>query len=379
MKIKFLLIFLGIISLLGLGLAAWIYLSAQAEITKYTQQRVELEKQNTFLAKKLETIQKETRHWREKSEAITSALNRLGKEHVLLQSQYNTLLKTKDYLFQEYKSLREQSQRLKELYSEQKVKPLADTTDEFLASLLEEKATLQVEIENLKDQIKHLEEQTQPSEEKLSQLEREKWALEKKLSDFEKVSDVLSSDLLQEKKKRGALEQDLAKTEGQLRNVALERDKLGDQLDKMKLALEQRLAELEKTKQVLEGAVAGARQVARKAKPTAIQLSPIVVKAEQQAPAQAPRLSRAQVKEQLLEKETFELTGRVITVNSRHRFVVVDIGRDDGVKKGMNFAVYRKGEKVGKIEVIETRKNIAACDIKEMSARSLKVNDTIGR
>jgi hypothetical protein len=146
----------------------------------------------------------------------------------------------------------------------------------------------------------------------------------------------------------------------------------------MKLALEQRLAELEKTRQVLEGAVAGARQVARKTKPASIQLSPIVVKAEQQVPAEtfeAAKLSRPEV----LEEETFELRGRVITVNSRHKFVVVDIGRDDGVKKGMNFAVYRKGKEVGKIEVIETRKNIAACDIKEMSARSLKVNDTIGR
>ena len=135
---------------------------------------------------------------------------------------------------------------------------------------------------------------------------------------------------------------------------------------------------MEKTKQVLEGAVAGAKQVARKTKPFAIQLSPIVVKAEQQAPVEtfeAPKLSRPEV----LEKESFELTGQVITVNSRHRFVVIDIGRDDGVKKGMNFAVYRKGEKVGKIEVIETRKNIAACDIREMSARSLRVNDSVSR
>jgi chromosome segregation ATPase len=378
MKIKFLLVFLGIISLLGLGLAAWMYLSAQTEFTKYSRKRAELEKENTFLAKKLETTQKETYHWRGKSEAITLTLNKLGKEHVLLQNQYNALLEAKDYLFQENKGLSEQLERLTEVYSEQEVKPLADTTDEFLASLLEEKATLQVEIENLKGQIKQLEEQGRPSEEKLSLLEKEKWALEKKLSDFEKVSDLLSSDLLQEKKKRDALEKDLAKTESQLREIVLEKDNLGDQLDKMKLALEQRLAELEKTRQVLEGAVAGARQVARKTKPASIQLSPIVVKAEQQVPAEtfeAAKLSRPEV----LEEETFELRGRVITVNSRHKFVVVDIGRDDGVKKGMNFAVYRKGKEVGKIEVIETRKNIAACDIKEMSARSLKVNDTIGR
>lgn len=378
MKIKFLLVFLGIISLLGLGLAAWIYLSAQAEITKSTQEQARLKKENSSFQKKLEDTQKETRHWQEKSEAITAALNRLGKEHVLLQSQYGTLLKARDFLTQENKNLSTQLEKLKEVYSEPKVKLVSDATDEFLASLLEEKANLQVEAENLKEQIKQLEEQGRPSEERLSLLEKEKWALEKKLSDFEKVSDLLSNDLLQEKKKRSALEEDLAKTENQLRSIALERDKLGDQLDKVKQALEQRLAELEKTKQVLEGAVAGAKQVAGKAKPVAIQLSPIVVKAEQEAPAETfevTKLSRPEV----LEKETFELTGRVITVNSQHRFVVIDIGRDDGVEKGMSFAVYRKDEKVGKIEVIETRKNIAACDIKEMSARSLKVGDSVSR
>ena len=80
-----------------------------------------------------------------------------------------------------------------------------------------------------------------------------------------------------------------------------------------------------------------------------------------------------------VEEEAFELEGHIITVNDKHRFVIIDIGRDSGVQMGMPFDVYRRGKKVGKIEVIETRENIAACDIKEMKVRRLKVNDTARR
>ena len=103
-------------------------------------------------------------------------------------------------------------------------------------------------------------------------------------------------------------------------------------------------------------------------------MPPIVVKAEDEK-FSLPKLTEVEE----AEEKPFEIAGHIITVNDKHRVVVIDIGRDDKVRKGMNFDVYRKGEKVGRIEVIETRKNIAACDIKEMSVRQLKVDDTVCR
>ena len=113
-----------------------------------------------------------------------------------------------------------------------------------------------------------------------------------------------------------------------------------------------------------------------------IQLPPIVVKADSptrkfynQAEEEPPiNLSKAQIS-----PEPLELAGRIITVNNEHKFVVIDIGRDDQVKIGMSFDVYRRGKEIGKIEVIETRRDIAACDIKEISVRQFKANDTVRR
>ena len=342
-KIKILLIILGIFSLSGAGLSAWIYFSAQTEIAGYVRKHTELEKRNSRLGERLDAAQKEARRWQGKSGSVTAALNKLGKEYTFLQSQYTSLLKEKDSLVQEYKGIRGQLVKLKALYSEEQKKPKKiDTSDEFLSSLLEEKAVLQVEIEKLREQIEDIEREARPHEEKFTQLEKEKKDLETKLKDIEEVSDVLSNDLLQERRKRAALEEELANT-------------------KKKEPLEQKPAE-------------GTKRTAPKTEPPSIELSPIIVKAEE-PPPQPPKSGKVRA----VEEEAFELEGHIITVNDKHRFVVIDIGRDAGVKEGMPFNVYRRGKKVGKIEVLETRENIAACDIKEMKVKRLKAKDTVRR
>ena len=68
--------------------------------------------------------------------------------------------------------------------------------------------------------------------------------------------------------------------------------------------------------------------------------------------------------------------GKVLAINRDSNFVIVDIGEDAGVKIGDTFRVYRDDKSVADLEVIQTRKNIAACDIKvEMSP--IKIGDSI--
>lgn len=384
-RIKIFLVFLGMVSLIAVGVAAWIYFTAQAEVAEYAKKQSKLEEENSYLQGKLDISQKEARlsqeearHWREKSEAITAALSRLGQEHTLLTRVYDTLLKEKELLVEQNKGLSEQLEGVDRLYSRVQEKTELDTSDKFLASLLEEKVALEVKIEKLRGEIYSQEARLEDMKEQAApfkRLQEEKETLEEKLGDAQKVSDILSNDLLQERKRKNALEQELAVIEEQLRNITEERDKISDQLVEIKQALERRLVELNQTKKVLESAVEGAKKMTREDVSASIQLPPIVVKADDEKPS-LPKLSKAPEVE---EEEPFELVGRIITVNDKHRFVVIDIGRDKNTRKGMSFDVYRKGEKVGRIEVIETRKNIAACDIKEMSVKHLKVDDTVRR
>ncbi len=391
-KIKILLIFMGVFSLAAAGISGWIYFSSRAEVAEYAEKEAQSQRAAARLQEKLDSTQEETRRWREKSESITAALNKLGKEHAIVQRQFTSLIKEKDSLIQNTKALSAQLEELDKLYSQAKEKAELNTSDKFLASLLEEKAQLEVELEKLMGEISSQQLQAEESlaqthsiEGEFTQLKEEKEKLEVKLADARKVSDLLSNDLLQEIKKRAVLEQGLANAQNSLKDIEEEKGRIAGQLAQMKQELEQKSEQLAGMEQKLQQ---------RLDESASIVLSPIIVKADEKGDADSYHyeagsvIARSKVAE-ATEDEMSEgapsplgeanLKGRIITVNERHGFVVIDIGRDEGVEQGMAFEVYRQGEKVGRIEVIETRKNISACNIKEMAAGGLSAGDTARR
>ncbi len=314
-KVKKLLILLGIFSLSAVGINAWIYFSGQVKISQYAKKEAGLNQQVSSLREKLDSSQKGALQWREKSASIAAALDKLEKEYALLQSKYSSLIQEKDSLAQKNQNLAARLQELDKLYEQAKEKAKLGSSDKFLAALLKEKAQLEVEIKKLKVELS--------SQEDLSQLKTEKEALAEKLADAQKVSELLSNNLLQEKKKNSALKQQLAEAGSELK-----------------------LAQTEVT---------------------SIELSPIIVKAE------APKAKGARP---LLRQAS---AGRIIAVNENHDFVVIDLGKDDGLQEGMQLEVYRQNEKAGRIKVIEARQNISACDIREMRLQRFKVNDIVRR
>jgi chromosome segregation ATPase len=375
-KVKLLLILLGVVSLAVMGLAAWIYISSEAEVKKYIKKHSALEKQTNSLQKSLGEAEKGSRHWREKFDAISNDLKRLGREHNLLLSHYNSLLKEKDSLSRQNVDLSQEIKELEKRYAQVRGRRKGvSKSDDFLSSLLKEKTQMQIEVDKLKDkiagqkaQLQHIEERDKPARERLLALEEEKKLLEEKLADARKSADLSNNDLFQQKKRNFNLEQDLGKTEEQLQDIMQERDSLSVKLAQMKQVLEQRLAELDETKKVLETVVEGVKEIATSEELASIHLSPIVVK--------------AQASEKFLKKEADEvkgLKGEIITVNDKYKFVVINLGSDAGVENGMEFDVYRKKEKVARISAMETRRSISACDIKEINVKRLQVKDKVRR
>jgi hypothetical protein len=57
------------------------------------------------------------------------------------------------------------------------------------------------------------------------------------------------------------------------------------------------------------------------------------------------------------------LKGKIVNVNRRYNFVVINLGRNTGIREGMIFEVFRNKNFVGKVEVIQLREKIAACDV----------------
>lgn len=71
-------------------------------------------------------------------------------------------------------------------------------------------------------------------------------------------------------------------------------------------------------------------------------------------------------------------SGRIIEFNEEHRFVVINLGSSDGVKKGMILSVFQKDEEVAKLKANKVRGNISACDIQMVySGRGIAVGDVV--
>ncbi|MBN1794207.1 MAG: hypothetical protein JW844_04505 [Candidatus Omnitrophica bacterium] len=75
----------------------------------------------------------------------------------------------------------------------------------------------------------------------------------------------------------------------------------------------------------------------------------------------------------------FQKEGKILTVNQEHNFVVINVGRDEGVTIGMPFLVYRAGKPIGEIEIIEVRQSIAAADVIKLGPgiRELQKDDSV--
>ncbi len=122
-------------------------------------------------------------------------------------------------------------------------------------------------------------------------------------------------------------------------------------LGKDKLALEADLNELRQENESLKQKIDEAKQILKEKALTegrSIDLPPIVVSSQAVSPDKGmPPL----------------LQGEIINVNGEYNFVVINLGQDRGLTKGMVFEVFREDKFLGKVEVVQTRSEIAACNI----------------
>ena len=70
------------------------------------------------------------------------------------------------------------------------------------------------------------------------------------------------------------------------------------------------------------------------------------------------------------------LNAKVVSINQDNNFVIIDAGDNAGVKLGDALSVYRDSKYIARLEVIQTRKDIAAADIKEQWTK-VKAGDLV--
>lgn len=355
--------------------------------------------------------------------AVTSSL--MAFRYLLLnRSIYQRLLETEDLLSQETEEKESLSKELASVKQELKLaKEKRDATESELRKCQEDYKNFRVnyelavrEKENLASQIQKLAQEKLTLENKVSEMEKDAFLakLLKDKSQAELLTQRVSEELVIEKREKDGFLDELKK-------VGAERDSLQEELDRISLSkrsletelislnkrldmggrekegLDRQVRDLERKVQLgsdeigrLKAALEeGVGESKRAAAPEAevVELPPIIVKAESLTGASektrsskifipTPGAPTSKVEYPLRPKTSIE--GNVISISEENNFVVIDLGEEDGLKLGMSLKVYQGAEKIGEVEVIEMRRGIAACDIKDIKERrEIMVGDAV--
>ena len=245
----------------------------------------------------------------------------------------------------------------------------------FWAEVLRQKAAAELELENIKGQLKEITykadeilREKNKFEMELKSVNQQKEDLVRRATYNEKLANSLSEDLVREKTDKEALIsqldkirednivmrsriQDLENTKStlyrKLDNLEQEGGALRKKLSETESIVSDRVNDIVKIKKDLgrfqskeiENVVPGSRTV---------ELSPIVVHGRQEASKPS-------------------LTGRVLSINKQNEFVIVDLGQGSGLKVNDRFSVYRNNKYIASLEVILMRKDISAADVEEIA------------
>ncbi|MFA5099433.1 MAG: hypothetical protein WC547_00930 [Candidatus Omnitrophota bacterium] len=391
-----------------LGLAAVVILIVimflGLKVKSLERERQDLQNQNTDLTQKVTSITQEAAVLKKELGSLSKSLDETNAARDDVQKKYGLLVQERDALVQQINQIKSEQDsvvRKAPVETQPAAKPTMD--DSYLARILKQKADLEVQVSMMRDTLKVLKSTNdQLALEKnnltyeVNNLTRDTQDIQQTAEYNQKMVDNLTQALASEKtnnlelaKRFKSAKADNRQLRQQLqslgeRRISLEK-KLTDMQSKnaslesslasMELYVKQQMFQMDDIKSQMEDArgskpVSGSglsttrpyqQSSVRQPRKDAIQLPPIVVRPQQAGSSDAPAIGDK---------------SRIISVDKENNFVVVNAGQSDNLKIGDTFLVFRDGQNIGSIEVIQTRDRISACDIKNETT-SLRVGDMI--
>jgi len=262
--------------------------------------------------------------------------------------------------------------------------------DDYWASVLRQKAALQVELEKARSdldqaalQVVDLKKQNSDLDVELKQVSNEKDEIVQKIKYGQDLADNLSIDLARSRNDQQAVNDraDKLKEENltllsQIRDLSsakLDLERTVGRLTDDKDAMQKKLIETESVIQsriddiwkIKEGLDKKLSENSASSSSGSMELPPIIVNApnNQQAAANNGGVGKTE--------------GSIISINESNNFVIVDLGQENSsVSVGNPLKVYRNSNVIATLEVIQVRRDICAADIKDKSDE-LKVGDVV--
>lgn len=383
-KIKFILI--GLVVLL----CVFLFIILQLNTAKQTveRQRDDLAREADSLTKQNESISREIKRLQDERGLFQRQLDKISQEKEDIRLKYEMLVKERDVLIERLKT------KLPVALEAQRAPAFAtapQTDDTYWAGILKEKTDLELQLSNLRGELKtiqikneELQQDKSTLELDLKSLNRENEDLKRQMEYNRKIMDTLSQEIVREKNDKFKIEASLksVKSENELlrrqlkslnnRRLNLERKltdlekenvSLSEKLNDIESFLQEKRTQVDKLKEQLEGKLERSRQIISEQTKESVELPPIVVR---------PPESGVSV---VAPSEKF-LSGKILAVNKENNFVIIDLGQDHGIKTGDVFKVYRQDKAIASLEVIQLRKEISACDIKKQTS-PVQVGDAI--
>lgn len=382
----FFLLFFGSASIVS---SLWVVHEREKALRAFTEREESLLQTITSLKEEVSLAKAKGVALEEKLKDLSDTLDRKGREVEELNTKYLLAFNDKKSVEQELTRYRQEKLAL-----EEKVKQLHSSP--FLLKLLTEKKGFDADVEGLKQTIEEsrgelvrITEERNALEGRIEEIQTAKVKIEERLrqeqskletmaSDLEKekagrlsVAESLSENFARMKREKEALqtelsrvsqekigfEQELDQVRDRLQEINEKKEHLSGQVKEINQVLETRLREIDQIRAIYEKTIEESQQIARIEKDV-VELPPIVVKGN--ASESLTSLASTSAKETVLEKVR---NGKIVSVNGKYRFVVIDLGKESGIQEGMSFHVYRDGQETGLVKVTEVRQKISACDI----------------
>lgn len=375
------------------------------KINSLEQIKRDNEAQIATLNANIDELNKEKQALKENLDKVSQELADLAQERSELQAKFDSLVQENDKIKEELTRMKEEKEKILPGGSSGNIESAmarrsADgaANDAYWGVILKRKADLEVQVEALKEKLK----QTQLDMDALrteksslsleyNNLHRDSAELQRVTEYNQKMSDHLTKELASEKTDKLELSRRFMALKNENKSLRHQLNTLGNhrlQLERKVFDLQSKNSALEKTlnnmevymkqqmvtidslqdqisssrsrKSLLESKYDATRLTNRamsesgSSRSGSIELPPIVVKPQGQGQYYSGSYGSGGMKD----------GAKVISVDRDNNFVILNLGRIDGVKIGDTLQVYRFDQPIGIVEVLQVRDRLSACDIK---------------
>ncbi len=366
-------VFLIIVLLLG-GVAVMFY-SENAKLAvankKLVREKGDLAAERGSLRDANNRYEREKQSYEERIQSISSQLTSIEKERDEWKKKFEDISREREALVEKLK------EKPKVEVVQQSAVPATSSasavSDEYWADFVKVKAALEVKVEDLTKQLNETKLQLSTMEKnnkelslKIDELSQEKSRIEKEMEIKERTMRIVSRDLVSEREARKIAMEELSKLRGEnaslkrelivlnkekvrlqtnIMDVSAKKDDLQQKISNVEDVMKEKSLDLEELQKELTTTIKGDSGVTAR-ETASVELPPIVVKS-----GTSPK----------------GLRGEILAVNPEEKFVVINIGEASGIGPGNEFRVLRNNKEIGRVQVIETRKDICAADIKDVA------------